>query len=70
MNITLQCKRAIIEANYSRKISVEIEGLDKNELMENLKITDFLDFFDISNILDEIGQEKCEEYFDLMPKTE
>ena len=65
MDITVSARKVNVDSNGYKSVSIEIEDIDKEQLLENLKIEDFLDYFGIDKVLDEIGIEECKEHFDL-----
>ena len=70
MDLTVTTENIQTRPESYYKIKVELEGVDKDEVLSQLSIKDFLDYFDVNDILDEIGQSECEDYFGLVEKED
>jgi len=68
MNIILSAKEARVEPNYNKTLTVIIDGVDKDEVMDSITVDDFIKHFGIDKVLDEIGEEECKDYFNLTEK--
>lgn len=70
MDLNVNAEKIQTRPENYYKVQVELEGVDKNEILSQLSIKDFLGYFDVTDILDEIGQSECEDYFGLVEKEE
>lgn len=70
MNISISVEKISVDPNGNRNITVDLDGIDKEELLDNFTIKDCLDFFGIDKVLEEIGAEECKEHFDLSETIE
>lgn len=53
------------QGHTNNKVELEIDGVDKDSLMEHLSIDDILSFYNEADILNTIGKEQCANHFDL-----
>jgi hypothetical protein len=70
MDITITAKNISVDANYHKHINVELTDIDIEEVMDNFSIEQFVNKFNISNVLDFIGSDECKDYFDLIDNPE
>jgi hypothetical protein len=70
MDVTLNVKTVKSTGTNYRSTEVELEGVEKSELMDNLTIQDFIDHFGDDKILDTLGEDRCKDYFDLINNDE
>lgn len=63
MNISLNVTRVNIDPNGNRNITVDIEGADHSEVLDNFSASDILSHFGIGKFLDEIGEDECISHF-------
>ncbi len=47
------------------EISVELNEVDVDEIIPHIEIREFIDYFGIDKVLDEIGESECKGYFGL-----
>lgn len=59
-----------IRSGYRKDTTVSFEGIDTDDILEQLTIKDIFSKFDIDEILDEIGVDKVKDYFDLIETEE
>ena len=59
-------KCANVNAENYKMISVDIEGADQDEIMDNFTIEQFVNKFSVYEILDFIGLDECKRHFDLV----
>jgi len=67
MNVQLNGKHASISAGDYNSMTVEIEGVDKDDVIELISIRDLIDYYGLDKVLDEIGEDECKDHFDLKP---
>ena len=65
MNIELNCENAKLTPGSYRYVTVELEGVEKSDILDNFNIEDILKHFSSEDILDEIGLDNVKEHFDL-----
>lgn len=65
MNIQLDCENVQVTPGSYKYITVELEGVEKSDILDNFNIEDILKHFDVSDILDEIGLDNVKSHFDL-----
>lgn len=70
MDIQLDVNEAKISASSSNKVTANLEGVNKNDLIDLISIKDFVAFYNISDILSEIDVEDVKKYFDLTENEE
>lgn len=66
MDMTLNCFDVTVEPNTYKKITVKLTDVEKSELFENLSINDFLEYFPLNRILNEINEQDVKDHFDLI----
>jgi hypothetical protein len=62
MDLALNAERASIDPNNGRTVSVDLEGVDVEDVIDSLEIKDIISFKK-ADILDEIGVDECIQYF-------
>ena len=65
MDLKIMAKCANVNAENYKRISVEIEGADIDEIIDIITIEQFVNRVDIHKILDVIGEKECKDYFHL-----
>jgi hypothetical protein len=66
MNISLNVEKVTIDSAGSRYVSVDIEGVDKEDLLGEVSIEDCISYFGADKFLTEIGEDACKELFGLV----
>jgi hypothetical protein len=67
MNISFDCETAEVRSNGPKLVTVDCEKVIESEVLDNFKLSQIVDHFGISGLLNEIGQDACEKHFDLIP---
>jgi hypothetical protein len=71
MDLELNCSSVGVSPTYSSKtVSVSVENANDGDILDHFKIEDIISHFGYDKFLDEIGEERVKEYFDLTEKTE
>lgn len=66
MDITVIAESVKVEMSSSRKVYIEIENIDIEELFNHISITDCINHFGADKILNDIGEDECKEHFGLV----
>lgn len=70
MNLRLIVERVEITGGGFNSIDVELEGVSESDLINAVSIQEIISERTDKEILDEIGIERCMEYFDLIKNEE
>lgn len=63
IDIKIEAENLNIAGNYNNKIEAEIEGVEKNSLLEYFSMEDVIDYFGKKELLEEIGRDEAIDYF-------
>lgn len=70
MNFSINADLVKAERQGYGQITVELEGVEKSELLDHFTLDDVLDHFGSTQVLDHIGEEEVKEHFDLIPNEQ
>ena len=65
MDIKLDCKEVAITPNGFYTVSVKLEDVKLEDILDCLTIEDVVKYFGARHLLDEIGEDECKTYFHL-----
>lgn len=65
MDITLDAERVSVNPSNRGSVTVDIEGVSKENILDHLTIEDVISHFGQDKILDSIGEQEVVEHFDL-----
>jgi hypothetical protein len=69
MNLNLDCEDVRITPSH-KQVYVQLEGVDKSDVMDHFDIVEFLHHFSINDVLDYIGVDDVKKYFNLKESDE
>lgn len=73
MDITIIAKKAEIYGTGYQQLSVELSGIDMDDLIALIPVDKFVDYhknYNVNGVLDAIGVDEVKEYFELIENTE
>lgn len=70
INIKVNASKVEIEPIGYKLIEVSLEGVDTDEILKQIDIEFVISYFDITNILNEIGVDEVKKHFDLIETPE
>lgn len=60
MELNLKCKYVDVSPSNNAYLNVSIDGADISDVIEHVKLEEFISHFEIDDILNCIGKEECE----------
>jgi hypothetical protein len=66
LNLSINAKSVTISGNNGRLVTIDAEGVEISDLLDHLEIADIVKHFSDDKIMDEIGVDRVQEYFDLI----
>lgn len=69
-DLNFKCTDAQVSADNYKRISVNIEGADIDNVLENFTIEEIINALGEDKLLEAIGEDRCKEYFDLKSNDE
>ncbi len=70
IDLELICQECKVETAYTRGIMVNVDDVEKAEILSYFNIEEIIYHFDEDKILDHIGKDRVKKYFDLKDITE
>lgn len=70
MDLTIQCNDVKISSYSTYKVEVEINDVDKTDILDYFKEDDVINHFGEESLLESIGVDKVKEYFNLKNNEE
>lgn len=64
IDLEFSCSEVRATNGYSRGVTVNIENVEKSDVLKHFTIQEIVDHFDDDKILDFIGEERVKHYFD------
>lgn len=65
ISFDLNCTNVAISPNGNTSVNLFMEGVDKEDLFDNIDIDDTISHYGYKKILDEIGEEEVRKYFNI-----
>ena len=66
MNITIKGNNVTVSSTSGNMVSVEIDGIDIDEVIGEFTIKQIVNSVDVDDLLDEIGIDAVKDYFNLI----
>jgi hypothetical protein len=61
----LNCTNAAVSPNGSSSVTVTLEDVDKSDLYDLFEIDDFIRYYGVDKVLNEIGEEEARKHFNI-----